>query len=304
MGWEWSFMVHQPLSPTHPISPITPAQRGARRVAGDGPGEGLKDRSPQTSSHRSVNPLSSPPPSAPSDPSVGVDWVRRNDEWKERNEKGTKEGGGEGSRGLMLDSLALPIMNRAKPSEEAEAMERLTMDEPGGKGMTFLSSCTRGGARLFFGAPPHAPPSYRGVSRRRGETATMEGGAHSFVIHSTHRSECRRRWAEWWGWGGPVSGEGRVEGNQEWIMNGGSFRRSESRVVPSPHPFHHRLRRWWKGWGRREPATDDEPLPHGPCLSSLSRNGLCLGRSEPHPLSVASRETPDRYYYIRIQDTR
>lgn len=79
----------------------------------------------------------------------------------------------------MLDSLALPIMNRAKPSEEAEAMERLTMDEPGGKGMTFLSSCTRGGARLFFGAPPHAPPSYRGVSRRRGETATMEGGVNN-----------------------------------------------------------------------------------------------------------------------------
>ena len=50
----------------------------------------------------------------------------------------------------MLDSLALPIMNRAKPSEEAEAMERLTMDEPGGKGMTFLSSCTRGGARVIL----------------------------------------------------------------------------------------------------------------------------------------------------------
>ena len=221
--------------------------------------------------------------------------------------------------------------HRVRRSERAEGMRWGTSREtdPPNQDLTFLSPVGCGRDRNEWrerSVPSYIPFSFRSGMRREGLERngcdkTLAIPFHSSWPEGPPDEECNdeegttSEWTTWvklvgwggeplpsgepWGregdgWEGPVSGEGRVEGNQEWIMNGGSFRRSESRVVPSPHPFHHRLRRWWKGWGRREPATDDEPLPHGPCLSSLSRNGLCLGRSEPHPLSVASRETPDR----------
>ena len=170
--------------------------------------------------------------------------------------------------------------HRVRRSERAEGMRWGTSREtdPPNQDLTFLSPVGCGRDRNEWrerSVPSYIPFSFRSGMRREGLERngcdkTLAIPFHSSWPEGPPDEECNdeegttSEWTTWVklvGWEGPVSGEGRVEGNQEWIMNGGSFRRSESRVVPSPHPFHHRLRRWWKGWGRREPATDDEPLP-------------------------------------------